>query len=289
MEIDQKSIAEYFETNEPAENCQKWFGKIPRIEQWIMEDIVIPKKVLRLRCYLNSKTHIEWISTASVWNYLLKSGKFCEVPECSKWITSKEYVDTNGLLDKYKKLLKEKIQIYKEWSAVSLDMGNYAGKVYLDAFKKAGYDDPKKVKFPFSMNGKEEVEIDVYTAKGKLKLGIQVKNITTEVITDPKGIRKPPSIYSDLTRQFEFCKQSKIVPVLIAPFIDKRFYNFTKRYQGLHDQTFLQLFSLDYADLCKAIDDNLSFGYVRAVKEAPEHVIDWINKIPDMWNKRYCK
>jgi hypothetical protein len=292
MESEQKSIDEYaFSVQVSSENQSKtsckWLDPLPTIERWITKETTMCKRVLRLRSYLC--LHIGWFSTSTLWTYLLRTRSFCLVPGNNQWITHKDYVGFNGnLLDEHQEIFEKKKQIYEQWVRASLPLGYYAEKIYLDAFDEAGYS-AKKVKLPLSPDRKEKVDIDIYGVKDDLQVGVQVKNVTSEIFIDPKMIRNPPSVYGQLTKQFEYCSQNGIIPILIAPFIDKRFYNFTKRYNGLHDQTLLELFSPEYAELCYAVKKTLKFGNVRVVTEAPQHVKDWIDKIPQRWHKRYAK
>jgi hypothetical protein len=290
----QLDIIEYFKPVEPASLAinvrdEDWQAKISRIEQWITKEIVIPKKVLRLRCHLNCKTRISWIQTASVWNYLLNSGKYCVVPEHKDWITCKEYVNDNGLMNEHKTLLEEKRQVYMEWAEVSLELGYHAEEVYLEAFRIAGYT-ANKATLPYSTaDGRKEVQFDILAENDNLRLGVQVKNITSEVLTNPLGRNRTLRLYKDLTRQFEYCELKGIVPILIAPYVDKRFYNFSQRYHGLHCQTFLQLFDVEHSVLREDIKNKLNFGYTRVAEQAPMHVMKWIRRIPNCWKERYNK
>jgi len=265
-----------------------WEHKIKYIERWISKESVYSKRVLRLRSYLY--LNIPWFSTSTAWNYLLRNKTdFCLVPGYNQWITCKEYLGSDGnLKDEHKEVFELKKQIYEQWVNVSESQGYYADEIYSKAFSDAGYSS-KKIRLPVSPGSKKHLEIDAYCVNENLRLGVQVKNVTSEVFTDPKSIRSPPLVYHQLTKQFEYCKQNGIVPILVAPFIDKRFYNFTKRYEGLYCQTLLELFSPEYTGLCYAVKNILKFGNVRVATEAPNNVVRWIGRIPQMWNKKYLK
>jgi hypothetical protein len=293
VESEQKSIDEYaFIVQASSENSSrtypKRFNPLLTIERWITNETTICKRVLRLRSCLYLK--IPWNETSILWDYLLRSRReYCLVPNNCQWITLKKHVDPNGnLLDERQEIFEEKKRIYDQWVSASLPLGYYAEKIYLDAFNEAKYT-AKKVKLLLSPGNKEEIEIDIYGAKDGLQIGAQVKNVTSEVFTDPKMIHNPSSVYWQLTKQFEYCSQNGVVPILIAPFVNKRFYNFTRRYSGLHCQTYLELFSPKYAELCYCVRKILKFGNVAVATEAPQHVKDWIDKIPQRWHKRYAK
>ena len=288
MTSEQKNIDEYtFGVQLSLKKKRKWFDPIPTIEEWITKEIVICKTLLRLRSYL--RLHVGWFTTSDLWNYLPKTKRICIVPGNNQWITIRDYVGTNGkLLDEYQQIFEQKKQIYDKWVNASLSLGYFADLIYLDAFKKAGYS-AKKVRLPLSPGSKEVVEIDVYAVKDKWRLGVQVKNIISEVFHNPNMVRNAPIIYQEITRQFKYCSKNGIIPILIAPFINGSFYCFTQRYKGLFCQTYLQLFDLGREELLNAIKNTLNFGNVRVVTEAPKHVVNWIDRIPKMWNNKYGK
>ena len=136
---------------------------------------------------------------------------------------------------------------------------HYAEEIYHRAFSEAGYA-VRKVELPISSNGKERVEIDAFCVSDNLKLGVQIKNVVSDEFTDPKSIRNPSKVYNQLTKQFNCCYKRGIIPVLVAPFVNKRFYNFSKRYKGLHCRTNLQFLSPKYAELCSDVKNVLGFG-----------------------------
>jgi hypothetical protein len=255
-----------------------WAHKISSVERWINKESAINKRVLRLRSYLYLK--IPWFSTSTAWDYLLRDNSdYCLIPGNNQWITRKEYLGADGnLLDNHKEIFDTKQKIYAQWVNACQPLGKYAEQIYREAFSSSGYS-VKKIRLPVSIGSKELLEIDAYCVNEKLQLGVQIKNGTSEVFTDPKTIRNPPLVYHQLTKQFKYCSQNDIIPILIAPFINKRFYNFTKRYKGLHCQTYLQLFSPEYSDLHYAVKNTLKFRNVKLVTEATEHVKDWINSI----------
>jgi hypothetical protein len=270
-----------------SRNFENWIEKLPSIEKWITEQTTICKKVLRLRSCLYLK--IPWIKTSLIWDHLLSNNDFSLVPGNNQWVTRREYLGSDGhLIGDRKEVFETKKQIYEQWVRVSLPLGYFAEKIYLEAFDSAGYS-PKKLNLPLLPNSKTKIGIDIYGEKDNLAVGVQVKNVTSEVFTDPNAICNPRKTYNDLTRQFEYCSGKGIVPILIAPFIDNRFYNFSKRYNGLHCQTYLQLFSPEYSELCYDVKNTLRFGNVKVVTEATQRVKDWIENIPQMWNKRYAK
>ena len=294
MESEQKSIDDYVSSVEVSirnlpRDFDNYLPRIRSIERWINEQTTICKRVLRLRSYAYLK--IPWFTTSTIWDYLLRSvSDYCVIPGNPQWITNKDYLGSDGkLLEPRNSVFVNKKQIYDKWVKVSLDQGYYAQKIYAKSFDDANYTVQENLKIPLTADSEEKTEIDIYAFKDDLHLGAQVKNITSEVFTDPKEIRYPSKIYKDLTKQFDCCLGKDIVPILIAPFIDNRFYNFTKRYHGLHCQTFLELFSPENFNLCYAVKDTLKFGNVKVVDEATQRVKEWIDRIPKMLKKRYPK
>jgi hypothetical protein len=265
-----------------------WENRIRILERWIEEESVYAKRVLRLRSY--AYLHMPWFSTSRAWDYLLgNESDFCLVPGYSQWITRKDFLGDDGnLIDEHSEVFEVKKQTYHQWVHVSEAQGYYAEQIYNKAFSDAGYS-VEKVRIPAPPGSKERLEIDAYCVNEELRLGVQVKNVTSEVFTDPKPLTYYPDTYRNLTRQFEYCSQKGIIPILIAPFIDKHFYNFTKRYNGLHCQTFLELFRPENAAICYAVKKILKFGNVKVVTEATNRVKEWIDSIPEMWNNRYAK
>jgi hypothetical protein len=179
--------------------------------------------------------------------------------------------------------------IYDEWNLKSQSLGIYAEELFRRAFADAGYLVRKEL---FEViHGLEDprmgqVEIDAYCVKDALRLGVQVKNVTSEVFIDPNKIRRPSEIYLKLIRQFDYCSRNGIVPILISPFIEGSFYCFDDQHGGLHCQTYLQLFNPENETLCRQIKEILRFGNVRVVEEVPSHITRWIDKIPDMYMRR---
>jgi hypothetical protein len=292
VESEQKCIDDYIcsalASCEILSGDSSWMHKIPSVERWITRESVICKRVFRLRSYAYLK--IPWFNTSLMWNYLSSGDSgFSLVPNDAQWITRADYLDADGnLAGKHKEIFENKKRIYEQWVQASLPLGYYAEEIYRQAFSKAGYF-VKKRRLPFSAATKEKLELDAYCVNEKLRLGVQIKNVSSEVFTDPETAGYTSLVYRRLEKQFEYCLQNDIVPILIAPFIDKRFYNFSKRYRGLHCQTYLSLFSPKYSDLYYSVKETLKFGNIKVVTEATNRVKEWIEKIPQMWNNRYAR
>jgi hypothetical protein len=217
-----------------------------------MEDTAIAARVLRLRTCLYLK--IPWIETANMISYMKFNDLICDVPEVRSWLTIPEYLDNNGhFIDEVKDEFEIRKLVYDEWNEKSQSLGIYAEELVRRAFAEAGYSVRKAI---FEViHGLEDrrmgqIEIDAYCVKESLRLGVQVKNVTSEVFIDPNKIRRPTEIYLELIRQFDYCSRNGIVPILISPFIEGSFYCFDDKYGGLHCQTLLQLFNPENETLC---------------------------------------
>lgn len=265
-----------------------WRHRFESVIGWIMKDCAIAVRVLRLRSHLY--LNIPWVETANMVQYLKFNHLVCGVPDSKSWLTIPEYLDSGGqLIDGVKDEFKARKMVYDEWNEKSQSLGIYAEELVRRAFADSGYSVRKAIFEVFhgiEDRGIGQVEIDAYCVKDTLRLGVQVKNGTSEVFIDPNKIRRPTEIYSELIRQFDYCSRNAIVPILISPFIEGSFYCFDDQHRGLHCQTFLQLFNPENETLCKQIREILKFGNVRVVTELPPNVTRWIDNIPNMYNRR---
>lgn len=259
--------------------------------RWALEEITISKRVLRLRACLYLK--IRWVDTINIVNQLLGEGRLREVKDNKHWLAPPQYLDGAAQFrEKYRDEFEKKKDVYDRWVRASSSAGYYAEELVKDAFIDVGYS-AKKVLFQcpegFFPDFSREVEIDVFCVKSKWHLGVQVKNVTSDVFINPGIIERPSKLYRFLMNEFDFCSRNRIIPVLIAPFVDSSFYVFNDQHKGLHCQTFLQLFEPEKEGLCNEVKDILHFGNLKSVSELPGHVKDWIKRIPDMWTERYGK
>jgi hypothetical protein len=264
-----------------------WHDCLESIERWIMEDVAIAIRVLRLRTCLYLK--IPWIETANMIRYMKFNDIICDVPGVRSWLTIPEYLENGQIVDGLRDEFEIRKLIYDDWNEKSQSLGLYAEELVRTAFREAGYAVGKEV-FQvfrgFDNFGVGQVEIDAYCVKDDLRLGVQVKNVTSEVFIDPNKIGRPTEIYSELMRQFDYCSRNGIVPILISPFIEGSFYCFDDQHGGLHCQTYLQLFNPEDETLCTEIKEILRFGNVRVVNELPPNVTRWIANIPQMHVER---
>jgi hypothetical protein len=255
--------------------------------KWIEKETAVSRRVLRLRGHLYLK--IPWVETNDLVMSLLSGGEVCLVPSDKRWLTLCSCLNSEGQFkSEYKDEFEKKQALFNEWVSVSQNIGYYAEDLVRHAFIDEGYA-VQKVTYQFAdpLSGTGAVEIDADCVKTGFHLGVQVKNVVSEVFIDPDKIKVQTEIYKRLAREFEFCSKKGITPVLIAPFIDTSFYCFDDRHKGLHCQTLIQCLRPVDEDLCARIKEELKFGNLRAVNEVPQNVRDWIKRIPSMWNKRH--
>ena len=265
-----------------------WRNYIDSFRRWVADETAIYKRVLRLRAYLY--VHIPWIETSDMIDYLLGSGILCSVSGNEGWLTLPEHMDVNGeFRGDHQREFERRKEICDAWRDASQTLGYHAEEIIRKEFVDAGYAVQKVTfKLPARIPSVERhIEIDAFCLKDKWHLGVEVKNVTSDVFLDPDKIRRKTAIYRAIDRHFDFCSTSNIIPVLIAPFIDGSFYCLDDRHKGLHCQTLLQFFNPENEELCNQIKEVLKFGNVRVVEEAPGNVKRWIRRIPQMWTERH--
>jgi hypothetical protein len=254
------------------------------IKNWIAREIVYNKRVLRLRAYLYLKIH--WIETANIWNTLLFDNHYCTIPRNNQWITLRSNLDSSGeLLPKPKEEFDKKLHVFEEWARITQPSSYNAQEIYKIAFEEDNYTvEANKL---YTDKTGVTIQIDLLCIKDDWKLGVQVKNITSEVFHNPYLTRYFSIAYSDLERQFAYCHRNGIISILIAPFINNSFYDFVEGYQGLYCQTLLQIVNPEYSEISNAVKKTLRFGNILATDTAPDNVKSWIGKIPKIWLEHY--
>lgn len=235
------------------------------------------------------RPYIPWIKTYDLWNYLSLNQEYTKSAD-EQWITLSKYLEDDGkLLPEYLTVYNQKKSMYNEWMAITEESGYYAEQVYKTAFEKAGYKVEQGKHFPITDEYQDHIQIDLLCRNTdlNLELGVQVKNTVGEVFHNPFMFKKKSRIYYQLQKQFTYCFNKGIIPILIAPFINRSFYGFSNRYLGLHCQTYLQIIDPKYSKIADNIHNSLHFGSIRATQTAPKKVEQWVSKIPDIWNTAY--
>ena len=229
--------------------------------------------------------------------YLLAQGNICRVPGDPNWVTSPDHLDANS---EFKFKTNQQIgdfalkkDIYNEWVQESPKLGYYWQNELTQMFIDAGYKDAKKQLFTYmSSTGKtEKVELDIYGSNGGRKIGVTVKNSLSDVIINPYFIkRRPNNVYQQLKREFEFCSNNGIIPVLFAPLVDGSFYCFVDSHKGLFNQTLKQYFDPEHQKLCQEIKNGLHYSHVDVVTDKDrDRITEWIHQIPVRWSNRHCQ
>ena len=199
-----------------------------------------------------------------------------EHPEC---VTHSDYLDQNNQLkDEYVPIAQRNLEVNRKWTELSQILGDHAENLFFQAFVEEGYVVEKKPQF---RDGLSIIEMDLFCVKDDLKLGVEVKNISSDVFLDPTILKAPNLIHRQIRRHFEYCFDHQIVPILVAPFVDKLFYRFINKRRGLVCQTLLQLFPPDQTTLREEIREAFRFGNIRATDELTDHIKGWIQKIPE--------
>lgn len=181
----------------------------------------------------------------------------------------------------------QKKSLVDEWNRkAGTTLGRHAEDIYAVAFEEAGFYVSKRIRIHAGLLGESEVDILCQKRDGR-PLSVEVKNILSEVIVDPKIIREPNELHLGIESHFETADKAGMVPVLIAPFVDRGFYVCCDRHRGLFCQTFLQVFPPGEEELCRRVKEELHFGNVRVAVEAPMNVRRWIAGVRERWRGRF--
>ena len=266
-----------------------WHYYIDAILRWFDKEITIPKRVLRLRASLYIK--IPWIDTKDMVEYLLRRGLLREVKDNELWLALPKYLDGEGQIrEAYEEEFRVKREIYNKWNEAASSAGYYVEDIFKEAFMDAGYSCQKVVfDCPDGVlpDSSRKVEIDIFCVKEEWHLGVQVKNVTSDIFVNPNIIKRPSERYESLVREFTFCSRNRIIPILIAPFIEGSFYVFDDLHKGLHCRTYFQILKPEHESLKNEIKGVLRFGNIRCLSEVTQHIRYWISRIPETWRNRH--
>ena len=263
-----------------------WRNYVDSVFEKLLEMKFIVRKVFRLRAYLYYK--IPWMDTNDMLNFFLHRGLIRKVRGEKSWFAPPRFLDSEGnVRDEYLDDFIEKKEVYERWVKESPRAGSYFEGLVRKAFKEEGYSVQKVVFCRPPGSDPEKVEIDAFCINGEWHLGVQVKNITSDVIINPNILDKLTDFYRSLHNEFSFCSENRIVPILIAPFVERGFYVYCDLHRGLFCQTYFQFFDPSLRDLCADIRDKLGFGNTKVISQVPDGIRRWIRRIPDMWRKRH--
>jgi len=226
-----------------------------------------------------------------MFDYCLQSGRLREIRRENGWMAPPKYLDGSGeVRGMYYDIFERKKKVHDEWVDMSQKLGYFAEEIIREALRDEGYVTQQmtfQVSDDFFDDGSRHVQIDAYCLSPELNLGVEVKNVTSDVYINPDIIKRPNDDYKQLIKRFHFCTTYKIVPILVAPFIDGSFYVFNDMHKGLLCRTLNQWFSSDMDVLSDEISREFNFGNIEAISEAPDRVKRWISRIPKMWKDRY--
>lgn len=133
----------------------------------------------------------------------------------------------------------------------------------------------------------EECLPDLYTFSPARTAG-ELKNITSDVLVDPRPLVGKQERYTKIDRHFRLCALNGVHPLLIAPRIDASFEHYDTQHKGSHCEMFYQLMPPHLAPLCVAIKDDLLFQHVLAVDVNPpfppelQPLLDWAQHLPEL-------
>lgn len=249
-----------------------------RIFQILVKDVVTHYRILRLKACLYGR--IPWADTYYLIKRLQKEGRICRAfrQKFKSWLTLPNNLNqSRNLKNRYRSLFQQKEEVYRRWTSAKMIAGAHAEDLLEKTFAEEGYAVAKRIRFVY--NG-QEIEIDLFCVKADLSLVIEVKNIASDVIMNPAFLKKPSKLHKEIEGKFRFSSERRLTPILIASFVDRSFYAFDTAHQGLHCQTYLQLFPLEKESLVREVKQILGFGNIRATNQTPNHVKKWITRIP---------
>jgi len=239
--------------------------------------VLIPRRILRLRGFLYYK--IPWLITNDIISMLSDTKRIkSPFPEHPDLVCSSDHLDQNDQLrDEFMPIALRNLEVNRRWTELSQILGDHGEKLFERAFLEEGYKVVRKYRVK---DDKGTIEMDLFCVKDDLELGVEVKNISSDVILDPTILKEPNQIHEQIRRHFEYCFDHNTVPILFASFIDGLFYRFINKRRGLQCQTLLQLFPSDQVKLCEEIREVFKFGNTRATDDLPTHIKGWIREIP---------
>jgi hypothetical protein len=248
-----------------------------------LEDkLFLQRRIFRLRAYVYYK--IPWMTSYDIMRRLIGEGDAVEIP--GSWLVHPGAVERGTTIkDEYMESFARKNNVVDEWNKKSNAIGHHGETIIGDAFRDAGYVVTRNAMLEHS-SGKLQVDV-LCKKEGLLPLSVEVKNILSEVILDPVIVGKPSALYSQIKEEFEIGSSKGMIPVLVAPFVDRSFYVSCDRHRGLFCQTYLQLLPPGEEELRDKVKQELHFGNLRVVSKAPENVVRWIDGVAGVWKRRY--
>jgi hypothetical protein len=284
-----------------------WFSKfqltsdlyhrlLPSLISELRRQVLIHKLVARLNLYFKLQTDPQnssyipylWTMLYDTIKLAVQQNTVIEYPADNHWLHLPGHPP-----GEFQDILNRKNPIFHLWRGrASQEASNHAETLIRSVFNHFGYKQPPhKFAITDETTGEECIP-DAFTFSPVLT-GAEVKNITSDVISDPSPLVGKPKqdLYTKIERHFRLCLANGIHPLLIAPRIDPSFERFEEKYKGLHCEMFYQLLPLHHATLCQAIHNILLFPYVLAVDINPpfppelDRLTNWVQHLPSFLAK----
>ena len=195
--------------------------------------------------------------------------------------------------DELQDVFNRKNPVFRLWRGrASEEASNHAEVFIRSIFKHFGYKQPPHKFVITDETTGEECTPDVFTFSPVLT-GAEVKNITSDIISDPSPLVGKPrqDLYTKIYRHFRLCLANGIHPLLIAPRMDPSFERYEEKHEGLHCEMFYQLLPPHHATLCQAVQRSLLFPYILAVDINPpfppqlDRLTNWVQHLPSFLAK----
>lgn len=257
-----------------------WFSKdvynflLPHLIEELERQVLIHKLVARFNLYYKLQKSSQdpkfipylWTMLYDTIKLAVQNKSIFEFTQDNHWISLPK--QSPSLLDSVYKL---KSPVYRLWKdRASDEASNHAENVIRSILSDLGYKMPPH-KFSISdLNTGEECIPDAFIFSPSLA-GFELKNITSDIISDPRPLVGKPyqALYTKIDRHFRLCSLNGIHPLLIAPRVDPSFDKYEVIHKGLHFEVYYQLLPLHHATLCKAINRHLLFPYVLSLSDKP--------------------
>lgn len=269
---------------------------LPHLISELDRQVLIHKLVARLNLYYTLQTSPQdlsyipylWTMLYDAINLAVQQHTICQYQIDPHYIHL-----SNQSSHDLDELFNRKNPIYRMWKdRASDEASNHAETVIRSIFKHFNYKQPPhKFSITDESTG-DECLPDAFTFSPALT-GAEIKNITSDVISDPTPLVGKPrqDLYTKIDRHFRVCSANGIHPLLIAPRIDPSFNSYEQKYKGLHCEMFYQLLPPHHAPLSDAIQRLLLFPYVLAVPVDPpfppqlRQLTDWVQGLPNLLDK----
>lgn len=266
---------------------------LPHLTRELERQTLIHKRVARLNMLYYTSLHTNsdnpryipylWTMLLDAIDQAVMSGDIVEYYKDPHWIYLPH--QSPNVLDR---CFERKSRVLGLWAGrASREAAGHAEQVLRSIFAHCGHQ-VVETKFQIAdLSTGEACLPDLYTVSPR-RIALEVKNITSDVLIDPRHLVGKQERYTKIDRHFRLCSVNGVHPVLIAPRIDASFDSYEKRYKGLHCEMMYQLMPSHHAILCTAVKRDLLFEHLVAVDTQPpfppelQPLIDWVQRLPDL-------